>query len=372
MRNADNCCRPGYHVVWARDLYQVATAQLAAGDVDAANRALDYLFTVQQRSDGSFPQQTQIDGTPVPKFEGIQLDQTAFPIILAWQLGRNDPTMWKRVQRSAEYLVTKGPRTNQERWEEEEGFSPSTIAAQIAALVCAADIAERNGESEVAKRYRDKAEEWRRDVEVLTFTTTGPAGDKRHYERIDQDSNPNNDKKLEINSGGGEHDERTIVDAGFLELVRLGVKPPNDTEIIQSLDELDTIMVDTPNGAMSYRYNHDGYGETSDGKPLIDDGHGKGRLWPLLTGERGEYELANGRSADQHLLTMAEAANDGYLIPEQVWDRDNAHGFTKGEGTGSATPLAWSMAQFVRLAISIDKGRPVETPAVVVDHFKNR
>ncbi len=166
------------------------------------------------------------------------------------------------------------------------------------------------------------------------------------------------------------------MDAGFLELVRLGVKRPDDLKIADSLPEVDkTLRVEVgTNHAMFHRYPDDRYGETSDGSPFTGNKKGKGRLWPLLTGERGEYELANGRSANQHLLTMAEAANDGgYMIPEQVWDQDEPtkFGFKKGEGTDSATPLAWSMAQFVRLAVSIDTGRPVETPAVVVEHFKN-
>lgn len=372
-KNADDCCEHGYHVVWPRDLYQVATALAAAGDVDAANRTLDYLFTVQQRrEDGSFPQNTWLDGTDV--FKSQQLDEVAFPIILAWQLGRNDPSMWKRVRLSADYLVANGPTTLQERWEEEGGFSPSTIAAEIAALICAADIAERNGDSAAAERYREKADEWERNVERWTFTTSGNLGNKQYYERIDGDGNPNNCKDLDINNHGGTHRECDVIDAGFLELVRLGVKSPDDPKIAESLPELGDIMVPTPNGAMFRRYNHDGYGEKGDGSPRTEGPGGTGRLWPLLTGELGEYELANGRPADDHLRTMAAAANEGYMIPEQVWDRDEPTNFKfiKGEGTGSATPLAWSMAQFVRLAVSIDKGRPVETPAIVIDHFAKR
>ncbi len=373
-KNADNCCVTGYQAVWARDLYQVATAQLAAGDAGAANRALDYLFTVQQRPDGSFPQNTRLNGKPV--FPSLQLDEVAFPIVLAWQLGRNDPVTWDRVRRAADFLLRNGPETPQERWEEEKGFSPSTIAAEITALVCAADIAQHNGDSAAAGRYLATADEWQGSVERWTFTTNGPLGDGRYYIRIDQDGDPDNGRTLEINNrpdNQKNHEERTIVDAGFLELVRLGVKPPNDPTVAESLLELDqTIMVSTPNGTMFHRYNHDGYGEMSDGSPYIDNANtGVGRLWPLLTGERGEYELANNRSADSHLVAMAGAANDGFMIPEQVWDQPNVSEFelTAGKGTGSATPLAWSMAQFVRLALSIDAGRPVETPTIVASRY---
>ncbi|UUV31437.1 glucan 1,4-alpha-glucosidase [Amycolatopsis roodepoortensis] len=356
----------GYHAVWSRDLYQVSTAQIAAGDSAAANRSVDYLFTVQQRPDGSFPQNTRLDGTNC--WTSLQMDEVAFPIVLAWQLGRSDAGMWAKVKKSADFLVANGPSTPQERWEENGGYSPSTIAAEIAGLICAADIAERNGDTTAAARYRETADRWQAQVSAWTFTTSGPLGDGRYFHRIDGNGNPNDGQNVFLQNGGGNHDERAIIDAGFLDLVRLGVKPPADPDVAASLSEVDsTLKVNTPNGPMWYRYNHDGYGETASGGPYT--GAGVGRLWPLLTGERGEYELANGRPATTHLAAMAASANPGFLIPEQVWDRQSAGGFTFGEGTGSATPLAWSMAQFVRLAHSIDAGAPVETPSVVKQRY---
>jgi glucoamylase len=62
---------------------------------------------------------------------------------------------------------------------------------------------------------------------------------------------------------------------------------------------------------------------------------------------------------------MASAANQGYLVPEQAWDRSDQFGFSFGQPTGSAAPLNWAAAQYVRLAVSIDAGHPVETPALV-------
>ena len=364
--NADEEGAGGYHLVWPRDLYQVATAQLAAGDQAAANRSLDYLFGIQQRPDGSFPQNTYLDGTPY--WTGLQMDQVAFPVVLAGQLGRYDAETWRHVKLSADLIVRRGPSTPQERWEEEGGYSPSTIAAQIAGLVTAADIARRNGDEGSAALYTGVADDWQRRVDDWTFTTTGPLGDGEYFLRIDDNGDPDDGHTLDINNGGGAWDERSVVDGGFLDLVRLGVRPADDPAVLASLAELDeTIGVRTPHGPMWYRYNHDGYGEKSNGAPY--DGTGVGRLWPLLSGERGEYELAAGRSADSHLRTMAGAANEGHMIPEQVWDRPDAFGFRFGEGTDSATPLAWSMAQFVRLALSIDAGAPVETPSLVAERY---
>ncbi len=367
--NADNAGVGGYHLVWARDLYQVATAQIAAGDTAAANRSLDYLFTVQQKPDGSFPQNSRLDGTPY--WGGLQLDEVALPIVLAQSLGRTSAADWVHVKKAADFLVARGPATPQERWEEEGGYSPSTIAAEIAGLISAAAIAKANSDEASAALYTGVADDWQRHVADWTFTTTGPLGNGKYFERIDDNGNPNDGHSLDINNGGGAYDERAVVDAGFLDLVRLGVVPPNDANVAESLPEVDsTIKVTTPNGDdYWYRYNHDGYGEKADGSPY--DGTGVGRLWPLLSGERGEYALANGLPATSYLTSMADAANAGYLIPEQVWDSPDptSYGFTFGEGTGSATPLAWSMAEFVRLAASMVAGHPVETPAVVAARY---
>ena len=157
----------------------MATAQLAAGDVLAAGRALDYLLTVQERKDGSFPQNSTLDGTAI--FPSLQLDEVAFPLILAWQLGRADPTTYRtHLKRAADFLVANGPATQQERWEEASGYSPATIAAEIAGLVCAADIARRNGDAASSLVYLGFADRWRRSVDRWTYTTSGPL--PPHYE----------------------------------------------------------------------------------------------------------------------------------------------------------------------------------------------
>jgi hypothetical protein len=288
--------------------------------------------------------------------------------VLAAQLGRRDAGTWAHVKRAADFLVARGPSTPQERWEEEGGYSPSTIAAEIAGLISAAEIARANGDDASATLYTAVADDWQRHVKDWTFTTTGSLGDGSYFIRIDDNGDPEDGHRIDLNNGGGTFDERNVVDGGFLDLVRLGVLPADDPEVVGSLAELDSeIMVDTPHGPMWYRYNHDGYGEKADGSPY--DGTGVGRLWPLLSGERGEYELAAGRPAASFLRTMQLAANAGRMIPEQVWDQPSTGDLTFGEGTGSATPLAWSMAQYVRLARSLDAGRPVEQPSWVADRY---
>ncbi|MCY7347705.1 MAG: glycoside hydrolase family 15 protein [Pyrinomonadaceae bacterium] len=411
-KNANENTVGGYHLVWSRDLYQVATAFMALGDVAAANRALDFLFDVQQKPDGSFPQNSYLDGKPF--WDSLQLDEVAFPLILAYQLKRFDKPTWENhVKKAADFIIKTGPKTPQERWEEKSGYSPSTIAAEIAGLVCAAEIARKNGDETSANLYLKTADDWAANVEKWTATTNGKYGDGNYYIRLTENGTPDAKEKTVLNNGAGTFIENEIVDAGFLELVRLGIKSPDDPLIVKSLKVIDEqIKVNTPNGEAFYRYNHDGYGEMDDGRRWNFDGKytGKGRLWALLAGERGQYELAmqkfyldkiNNRipndnkdsskkyppakpsidyliAAQKRLDSMAKFANEGLMIPEQIWDSPNVpKNIDKqfipelkfGEGTGSATPLAWSMAQFIRLAVNLQAGRNLDTPDVVYKRY---
>ncbi|HVE56473.1 MAG TPA: glycoside hydrolase family 15 protein, partial [Pyrinomonadaceae bacterium] len=398
-KNANENTVGGYHLIWSRDLYQVATAQMALGDKDAAIRALNFLFKVQQKPDGSFPQNSFLDGKPF--WGSLQLDEVAYPLILAYQLQQFDKATWENhVKRAADFLVKTGPKTPQERWEEKSGYSPSTIAAEIAGLVCAADIARRNGDEASATIYLATADDWARKVEMWTATTNGKYGDGNYYIRLTENGKPDALEKTELNNGGGTFIENEIVDAGFLELVRLGIKSPDDPLIAKSLKVVDEqIKVNTPNGEGFYRYNHDGYGEMDDGRRWNWDGKytGKGRLWALLSGERGQFEIADCglRIADlkiqdstlktQSCLSKAKIrldamlgfANEGLMIPEQVWDRKETPKADRqfvpelkfGENTGSATPLAWSMAQFIRLAVNLKAGKNLDTPDIVYNRY---
>ena len=364
-----------YHLVWARDLYQMATAEIAAGYPAAAGRGLDYLWNRQQTPDGCLPQNSNLDGSP--HWNGLQLDEVADAILLAWQLGRTDPGTWSHVQSAAGCILTNGPVT-QERWENATGYSPASIAAEIAGLVCAAQIAQDNGALATAAEYRSVADSWRSQLDHWTVTTNGPLSPSPYFLRITMDGDANAGTTYTLADGGPTVDQRMVVDPSFLELVRLGVLRADDPNVISTLPVVDRELgVNTPAGQFWHRYNHDGYGETPTGGPFGTN-DGVGRLWPIFAGERGEDELAAGElsgdvpgaraAAMKRLDTIANTANDGLMLPEQVWD-DNppagTSGRVPGTGTGSATPLGWTHAQFIRLAWSIDAGRPVETPAVV-------
>jgi glucoamylase len=365
--NLQNYSGP-YHLVWSRDLYHAATALLAAGDRAAAERALDYLWERQQEPDGCFPQNSNLDGTP--HWPNLQLDEVAYPVVMSWQLRRFDARTWSHVERAIGCILANGP-ASQERWENAEGHSPATIAAEIAALVSAADIARRNGDAAAAARYLETADTWQASLERWTVTTNGPLADHPYYLRLSVDGDANAGTTYTIADGGPTVDQRTVVDPSFLELVRFGVKPADDPNVVRTLPVVDRELgLWTPNGQFWHRYNHDGYGETASGGPFpgTPDDPSMGRLWPIFAGERGEYELAAGRPARHRLAAMAATASEGYMFPEQVWDDRPPFG-PPGEGTLSSTPLAWTHAQFVRLAWSIDAGRPVERPSIVACRY---
>ncbi|MBV8949011.1 MAG: hypothetical protein JO046_13040 [Solirubrobacterales bacterium] len=372
-----------YHLVWSRDLYEIATALIADGDVAGARRALNFLFFRQQQPDGSFPQNSDVTGKPA--LTNLQLDEVSDPIILAWQLGVHDPTTWSHVKLAADFIVGwhddqghTAPYTPQERWENQAGYSPATIAAEIAGLVCAASIAQRSGDAASAAKYLQTADAWHAQLNAWTFTTTGPYGSGSYYLRLTKDGNPNSPTTYSVGDSGPTLDQRAVVDPSFLELVRLGVVAPDDPHILSTLPVVDTqLSVDTPNGRFWHRYNGDGYGEQRDGAPW-DVGFPPGsqttigRAWPIFAGERGEYELAAGHGAAAQLHAMAAAANAVGFIPEQVWDQNppsGQPGFAPGTPTFSATPLAWSHAQFIRLAWSIAAGHPVEQPTIVACRY---
>jgi glucan 1,4-alpha-glucosidase len=378
----------GYNFVWSRDLYQVFTVFEAIGDHKTAADALGYIFEYQQDDEGFIPQNTYVNG--LTRWGGEQIDNISFPLIMAYQLADNGIGFddmdydYINVKRSADYVARNGPATAQERWEEEAGYSPSSIAAEVAGLVCAGDLAIDEGETADALVWLALADDWAQKVEDWCATKTGTElhTNTPYYVRVTRDGNPEAGHLRTLANAGPTLDEREIIDGGFLELTRLGIKPADDDIIENSITEVDnTIRVDTPQGPAFYRYNGDGYGERAlgeKGAPWSVQTKGKGRLWPIFTGERGEYELLAGTSegelAPRNLLeTMAGFANSGRMIAEQVWDRhiDNEYNWEMGEGTGAATPLAWSMAQFIRLAHGIAAGEPVETPAVVDERYRS-
>ncbi len=377
----------GYHMVWPRDLVEAAGALLAARAHEDVHRVLGYLERTQAE-DGHWPQNMWLDGKAY--WRGIQLDETAFPILLV-NLARREKALnnrdlnrlWPMVRRAAVFLLLNGPVTAQDRWEENPGYSPFTLAVTISALLAAADLAELRGEASTAAYLRETADIWNDSVERWTYVTgtelarrTGVDG---YYVRIAppesaQAASPKEGFVPIKNRPPGQSLEPAVemISPDALALVRFGLRAPADPRITNTIKVIDALLkVDTPTGPCWHRYNGDGYGEHADGAPF--DGTGIGRAWPLLTGERAHYELAAGhrREALRLLRAMESFANDGGFLAEQIWDAPDIpeRELFFGRPSGSAMPLVWAHAEYLKLRRSLQDGRIFDLPAQPVERY---
>ncbi len=378
----------GYHLAWPRDLVETVGGLLAAGAQEDVLRVLHYLQATQE-ADGHWPQNMWLDGAPY--WSGIQMDETAFPILLVGlaqregALGDDDLSrLWPMVRRAAGYLVCNGPVTQEDRWEEDPGYSPFTLAVEIAALLVAADLADLNQESAEADYLRQTADAWNANIERWIYVTgtdlAQEVGVEGYYVRIAPPevadaASPAAGFVPIKNRPPGESKEPAshIVSPDALALVRFGLRAPDDPRIVNTLKVIDALLkVETPFGPAWHRYDDDGYGEHEDGSAF--DGTGAGRAWPLLTGERAHCELAAGRRDAAHKLLQAmEAfANEGGLISEQIWDSSDIpeRELFCGRPSGSAMPLVWAHAEYIKLRRSLHEGRVFDMPPQPVQRYQ--
>jgi len=370
----------GYHLVWPRDLVETAGGFLAAGALGDAVRVLHYLEATQD-ADGDWPQNMWLDGRPY--WGGSQMDEAAFPILLIDLVRRHAPAAlgevkrwWPMVRRAAGFLASNGPVTQQDRWEEDAGYSPFTLAVEIAGLLVAADLADLVGEPDTAAYLRDLADHWNDNIERWTYSTNGDLarqiGVDGYYVRIappetDCARSPTEGFVPIKNRPPGENLERAshIISPDALALVRFGLRAADDPRILNTVKVVDALLkVNLPQGPGWYRYNDDGYGEHADGAPF--DGTGIGRAWPLLSGERAHYELeaGNRKAAEQLLRMMSLSADGSRLLPEQVWDAADISGreLFFGKASGSACPLVWAHSEYIKLVRSLRDGRIFDQP----------
>lgn len=377
----------GYHLAWPRDLVETAGGFLAVGARHPARRMLRYL-EVTQEPDGHWSQNMWLDGTPY--WQGIQMDETALPILLVDLAAREGvidrserEAYWPMVRRAAAFLARNGPVSPQDRWEEDPGYSPFTIAAEIAALLVAADLAEATHNKTAATYLRETADAWNASIERWLYVT-GTAlaqlhGVDGYYVRVaDPDQAdaaspcdgfvPIKNRPPDQSSGPA----ASMVSPDALALVRFGLREPDDPRIVNTVTVIDaTLKVDTPHGPAWHRYQGDGYGEHDDGAPF--DGVGIGRAWPLLTGERAHYELAAGRPREARKLARALEAFAGKsgLLPEQIWDSADIpeRELFLGSASGSAMPLVWAHAEYLKLCRSLQDGEVFDRPPQTVTRY---
>ena len=378
----------GYHLVWPRDLVETAGGFLAAGAEADALRVLHYLAATQE-ADGHWGQNFWLDGRPY--WGGVQMDETAFPILLVDMLRREtryalgEPTRWwNLVRRAAGYILRNGPVTQQDRWEEDAGYSPFTLAVEVAGLTCAAEMAEAVGEKDIAAAVRETADCWNENIERWCYATGSELarqlGVEGYYVRIAPSENEGNAASplqgfvpIKNRPPGQSSDTAShLISPDALALVRFGLRAPDDPRILNTAKIIDSLLrVHLPQGPGWYRYNGDGYGEHEDGSPF--DGTGVGRPWPLLAGERAHYELAAGRRdlAEELLRTIELSTEGGRLIPEQVWDAADIpeRELFLGKPTGSACPLVWAHAEYIKLRRSLRDGKIFDQPRATVQRY---
>lgn len=370
----------GYHLVWPRDLAESAGGLLAAGAGADVRRILDYL-QVTQEADGHWPQNMWLDGRPY--WNGVQMDETALPVLLV-DLARREKILkkrdlqryWLMILRSVGFLVRNGPVTPQDRWEEDPGYSPFTLATEITALLVGADLADLNGEHAISRYLRETADAWNTSIERWIYVTNTQLAQKvgvtGYYVRIAPVDQAEAESPIHgfvpIKNRPPDQSNAPadlIVSPDALALVRFGLRAADDERIVNTVKVIDALLkIDTPFGPAWHRYNQDGYGEHEDGSAF--DGTGIGRAWPLLTGERAHYELAAGRreTAVELLQTLEMFASDGGLLPEQIWDGSNIpeKELFFGKPSGSAMPLVWAHAEYIKLLRSLRDGQVFDTP----------
>ncbi len=376
-----------YREVFARDLYEAWTAVFLAGDRRTATDMTRFLFERQQLTDGSMPRNSLPNGKAAPDSFNTQLDECAYPLIMALAVGLTDKSFYTaHIAPAANFVASHGPSFGPERWEEQSGYSPSTISAEIAGLIAAAIIADRNGDHASARVWRGVADEFQRNLKTWTLTTTGPDSSQPYFIRLSKTGDPNAAITYNVGNGGPTLDQRDVIDAGFLEYARLGLLSPTDADIVRSLDVVDAkIRRDTDSGVGFYRYNGDGYGDgATDGHPWAPSDMGSGHLWPVLAGERGQYEVDTGKSGDaiERLDAMRNMSSGVGLITEQAWELPDlaaspfgtdptkaSIGFVNGKPAGSASALTWSAGQFVRLTLDAAAGKVLDRPDYTVDRY---
>lgn len=377
----------GYHLVWPRDLVETAGGFLAAGAASNALEILFYLRTIQE-ADGHWPQNAWLDGTAY--WEGIQMDECGFPILLADALRRQGQlssemllSFLPMVERAATYLVCNGPVTGEDRWEEDAGYSPFTLAVEIAALLAAADILDDCNKPVAAHYLRETADSWNDQVERWTYVKGTQiaiaSGVDGYYVRITPPDIAEAASALQgyvpiKNRPPGDTDRplEQVVSPDALALVRFGLRAADDPRIVNTVKVIDAhLRCELPQGPVWYRYTDDGYGEHENGDPF--DGIGQGRPWPLLVGERAHYELAAGRKhlAESLLATFEASAGPGGLLPEQVWDGVDMpeRELLRGGPTGSAMPLVWAHSEYIKLLRSLRDGAIFDMPPQGVKRY---
>ena len=258
------------------------------------------------------PRNSLTNGKQAPDSFNTQLDECAYPLIMALAVGLTGRDYYTaHIRPAANFVATHGPNFGPERWEEQDGFSPSTISAEIAGLVAAAKIADMNGDRDSAAVWRGVADEFQRNLKKWTLTTNGPASPQPYFIRLSKTGDPNAAITYNVGNGGPTLDQRAVIDAGFLEYARLGLLPADDAghrplaggrrRDDQALDRQRRRLPALQRRRLRRRR-----------RPTAIRGRRRTRAtatsWPVLAGERGQWELGQGDTSAARRARQGDGA----------------------------------------------------------------
>ena len=320
---------------------------------------------------------------------------------MAYQSGlRRQALYTDHVRKAADFLVARGPRSATSagrsraatRRRRSRPRSPGSSPRGIAAM---------QRDDDRAKLYLATADHFQRSIKGWTVTTTGPYAPGRYFIRLSRTGDPNAAIVYNLGNGSPDADQRAVIDQGFLELTRLGALPANDPDVKESLQVVDQVIRRRARRLLPLRHDHARHRGRLRRlpRPRPDRLRAEGKPWPgrptttaRATLARAVRRTRRAAAADRRhrrrrrLLfdamgdflgrrADARAELGERPVPASPFGSDPATasiGFFTDEAAGSATPLTWAQAQHVRLALSLDAGRPLEQPAAVRDRYRNR
>ena len=344
------------------------------------------------------PRNSLVNGKTAPDCFNTQLDEVAYPILMALPVGAG--RRYRRCGRTSRpppnYLISHGPSFGPERWEEQGGYSPSTIAAEIAGLVAAGTIARQHGDAADARVWLATADQYQRSIKGWTVTTNGPLSTTHTSSGCPRPATRTPRSATTSATADPPSTSAQVIDAGFLELVRLGELPATDTDVqrTRSGRRRDDPEADAASGPGWLRYNGDGYGDCDArvrqllhrrrARPGRRPEKAPGTLAGALrrarrAGPRHRASLYRGQAARgdrRHVLRCRPGARAGVgrarrrrPRPSAPTRRSRPSGSSTASPDGSAAPLTWGAGSQVRLTADLTAARVVETPAQTVDRY---
>lgn len=338
--------RDTYAYVWPRDGALIAMALDMAGYSEITQKFFQFCANIIT-SEGYFLHKYTVDGAlashwmPWADEKGnlqlpIQEDETALVLYSLWQRYAKyrdiefiRPLYQRLIKNSGNFMVryrdprTKLPAPSYDLWEERRGIHSFTIGTVWAALMAAANFTEIFGELELARTYREAANE----IKTATIKHLFNKKLGRFLRSINV-------------AADGTIEPDYIIDSSIIGLFLFGMFPATDPRIEATISAIkDKLWCQTKVGGLA-RYEGDPYHKVAEDTTKVP-----GNPWFVCTMWLAEYYIAKARSIDEleSALEIFRWAQNHCLpsriLAEQVHPSTNA--------PLSVSPLTWSHAAVV-------------------------